>query len=94
MDAVVEVLTTEGWTQKEFDNIESIHIAGAPGADGIQFTLIGERPDSQNQIETGILDVAPRHERVLKNPVPRTDNGESVPVSVRDSTPNPSEPQT
>lgn len=84
MDIALEVLTAEGRTEREFSNVESIEIAAAPGTDGLELTLIGERDSEPNQVETGILDVAPRHEELLSSPVPRTDSGESIPVARRD----------
>jgi len=84
MDAALEVLTADGWTECEFANVESIRVAAAPGSEGLELTLIGEREDKQNQIETGVLDVARRHEELLANPVPRVDSGESVPIAYRD----------
>lgn len=88
MDVVLETLSADGWTSAEFTDVESIHIAGAPGSDGIEFTLIGVRDDAHNQIERGVLDVATRHERLLANPVPRTDDGDSIAVASRKDTDN------
>ena len=83
MDIALEVLTAEGRTEREFSNVESIEIAAAPGTDGLELTLIGERDSGPNQVETGILDVAPRHEEFLSSPVPRTDSCETTPYARR-----------
>jgi hypothetical protein len=84
MDAVLEVLTADGWTEVKFTDIEGIQLAAAPSSAGISLTLIGERDTAANQVETRILDVAPRHEALLKNPVPRVESGESVPVALQE----------
>ncbi|EMA23955.1 hypothetical protein [Haloarcula marismortui] len=87
MNAVLEVLTADGWTEVTFTDIEGVQVAAAPGPAGISLTLIGERDTAANQVETGILDVAPRHEALLKNPVPRLESGESVPVALQEQGP-------
>jgi hypothetical protein len=45
---------------------------------------VGEREDQPNQIVTGVLDVAERHEPLLDTPVPRTDDGTSLPLTMAD----------
>jgi hypothetical protein len=83
MDVILEVLTADGWGECEFSSVESVQVAAAPAPEGLELTLIGERNDGENQVETGILDVARRHEDLLVNSVPRVDSGESVPAAYR-----------
>jgi len=79
----LEILRSDGWETVTFEHIQELRIAGAPGDDGIQFTLIGLRDDGPNQVETRILDVADRHETLLDSGLPTLD-GQSLPRALRD----------
>lgn len=79
----LEVLRADGWETITFEGIEQLRVADAPGEEGMVFTLIGQRPDAPNQIATGVLDVADRHEALLDSAVPTLD-GQSLPLALRD----------
>lgn len=80
----LEVLREEGWKTIIFEGVEKVAVAGAPGEGGLTLTLIGIREDRPNQVETGVLDVADRHEPLLDADVPKTEDGRSVPIAYRD----------
>ncbi|SDG23871.1 hypothetical protein [Halorientalis regularis] len=80
----IEVLRGSEWEMLVFEDIEKLTLAGAPHEDGLLFTLTGTRDDQPNQVETGILDIAERHEPLLDTPVPRNECGTSVPQSLRE----------
>lgn len=80
----IEVLREPGWETIVFEDIETLRVVGAPGEDGIEFTLIGQRSDAPNQIEPGVLDVTDRHERLVDSELPKHD-GVSLPLAVRDA---------
>ena len=83
MDIEIDVRTAEGWETRTLTGVESVSVVGAPGEGGVQLTLIGEREGDENTVIPGILDVAPRHENLLANSVPRTAGGTSIPVAIR-----------
>jgi hypothetical protein len=82
----IEVFRAAEWEHIVFEEVSQIHVGAAPDPDGLQLTLTGEREGRPNQVETGILDVAQRHEPLLNSSIPRTDNGTSLPLAVRDDT--------
>jgi len=57
----------EGWTTVTFEDVKHLGAVGAPGAGDreVKLTLIGKREDSPNQVETGILAIADRHEALV-----------------------------
>jgi hypothetical protein len=79
----LDVRRADGWETVVFEDVESIRVAGAPGDAGVQFTLIGERPDARSHRETRILDIAERHRDLVDSPVPTID-GQAVPMALRD----------
>lgn len=80
----IEVLRDDDWEMVVFEDIKSLTVAGAPGEDGLLFTLIGKREEQPNQVEAGILDIAERHEPLLDSSVPRSEDGTSLPQSLRE----------
>lgn len=80
--AQLDVRRAAGWETVVFEGVECIYFAGAPGDAGVQFTLVGERPDALDQIELGVLDIAERHRNLVDSPVPTID-GQAVPMAVR-----------
>jgi len=74
----IEELRAGGWETVTFEDVTRVTLAGAPGAAGLSFTLIGHRDDYPNQVESGIHDIAQRHDTLIGTPVPRRDTGESL----------------
>lgn len=74
----IEGLRAGGWETVTFEEVTRVTLASAPGAAGLSFTLIGHRDDHLNQVESGIRDIAQRHDTLIATPVPRRDTGENL----------------
>ncbi len=79
----LEVRRADGWETVVFEDVEQVRLAGAPGEEGLQFTLLGVRSGAPNRVETGVLDIADRHEGLVESDVPTLD-GQALPVALRD----------
>jgi len=75
----LRVRKPDGWTTVSFpDEVTTISVVGGKVDGQLCLTLTAEREDSPRIVETGILDVDERDENLLKNTVPRTEDGTSV----------------
>jgi hypothetical protein len=84
----IEVRRQSGWETVSFTKVDRLGIASAPGNDGegIVYSLIGERNDSPNQVESQILDVAERHRALIDSEFPvDEETGEALPVALREN---------
>lgn len=76
-------LVDEGWTTVTFDDIDELQAVGAPGDDGLTYTLVGLRDGELGERVYGVLDVAERHRVLLDTDLPTTDDGTAIPVAQR-----------
>lgn len=81
----LDVARSQGWETVVFEGIERLWVAGGAGqGENVTLTLIGERSEQPNQVESQILDIAPRHEPLVDSTVPRVDDETALPVALRD----------
>lgn len=75
----LSIRKADGWDTVVFEEIKSLHLAGAPrDGGGVQMTLIGKRDGSPNRVEQGVLEIADRHEALIDSPVPDADELSSL----------------
>lgn len=83
-DVALKVRYSNGWETVTMAGVSAIQLVGGQDERGLTFTLIGIRPDSPNEYETGVLDIKPRHEELLNSSVPRWEDGTALPMALRE----------